>query len=195
VLPVEGIPEPRRAAAFGAQFMQNTLTRPDFQARVAEDVGFLAESEVAERVRFTARPVGSGWEFRFTATGRSAHQAQELARGFSAALRGLRGIHRTVLTALERRRLRDELQTGDLEGTGRARLRQQLRELSRDPPEPTARLTTATVPLRSDQPVDRLADAFVAQASPPPNLAWAALAGLVFGAAAAASTMLLVTRR
>ena len=190
-----GIPNPDAGVAIGSGFVQRTLDGPEYQAAVAETIDYLPPSEVARRVRLTTRPVRELWEFSLTAAGRSPDAARALARSSSPALVALRAIHRAAVTEFERRRLRAELRSGTLAPGERAELRRRLDGLDGRLLRPVSRLTGASSPPPSDHPVDKLADALAGPASPAPNAAWAGLAGLVFGSAAAVSLLLVTLPR
>jgi O-antigen ligase len=194
VLSQAGVPDPEQAVLVAAGFLENYVHAEEFQREVAQEIDFFPASNMGGRVRLTTLPSGQRWEFRLTAIGRTAAEARQIARRASGSLKGLRAIHRGRRSELERARVRRQLRAGDLSRARRSILRRRLRVLVRHGVKPAARLTVATRPPRSDHPVDRLADAVAAEASPAPRLGWAGVAGLIFGLAAVVSVLLFAAR-
>ena len=191
----DGIPDPGLAVAVGSRFIQRALDGPVYQAAVAAEIDYLPPAEVGRRVRLTTRPIRELWEFSLTAAGRSPDAARDLARSTSPALVALRAIHRAAVTEFERRRLRAALRSGVLAPGQRAALRRRLDGLDGRLLRPVSRLSAVSSPPPSDHPVDKLADALTSPASPAPTPAWAGFAGLMFGAAAAVSLLLVTVPR
>jgi hypothetical protein len=194
VLPAPSSAIPKRAAVIVSGLAQAALDKPDFQRDVADKLEFLPAWKVPRQVRATSRRLGERWEYRLTASDRTPRGARDLAQASLPALTGVSSFQALLQRDAERRRLVRLLRKSGLERRRRVMLRRELVALRRRPLD-LIRPSVPTSPTRSDRLVDRLADAVPGDPSPAPTLAWAGLAGLMFGVAASVSVLLLLGGR
>jgi hypothetical protein len=190
-LPQAGIPDPKSSVLVASSLVQAGLNNPDFQKQTATAVDFMEPSTVPQHVKLTVVSSRGRWTFSMDASGPTPETAEELGRLSRSVLGGLGSLHAFVLSKVKQGDVEAQLKRHGLSKAKRKALERKLFIIAGTPIKPTARPTQPTLPRPSHRVVDRLANAATSEGSPSPNIAWAALAAVLFTVAVGGSLVLL----
>jgi hypothetical protein len=190
-LPQAGIPDPKRSGQVATSLIQARLNNSDFQKQTAKGDDFMEPSTVPQHMKLSVASSRGRWTFSMVGSGPTPEMAEKLGRVSRSLLGGLGSLHAFVLSKVKQADVEAQLKRHGLSKAKRKALERKLFIIAGTPIKPTARPTQPTLPRPSHRLVDRLANAATSEGSPSPNVAWAALAALLFTVAVGGSLVLL----